>query len=63
MILGWLICQRMKSLKRFGDQAPSEEYIINAYQQFVANIRTKYPEANIVCSLGSMDAAKKDQNG
>ena len=36
-----------------------EEYIINAYQQFVANIRTKYPEANIVCSLGSMDAAKK----
>ena len=45
--------------KRFGDQAPSEEYIINAYQQFVANIRTKYPEANIVCSLGSMDAAKK----
>ena len=57
----WLINlpEHKEFKKRFGDQAPSEEYIINAYQQFVANIRTKYPEANIVCSLGSMDAAKK----
>ena len=32
---------------------------MNAYQQFVASIRNEYPEANIICALGSMDAARK----
>lgn len=44
---------------RFGTEAPDNETIINAYQQFVANIRNHYPKANIICSLGSMDAAKE----
>lgn len=45
---------------RFGKVAPNEEYIINAYQQFVANIRNHYPKANIICSLGNMDVTKQD---
>ncbi|MFT6731617.1 MAG: hypothetical protein ACJA1H_002960, partial [Glaciecola sp.] len=45
--------------KRFGTKAPSEKEIINAYQQFVGNLRNHYPKANIICTLGSMDAAKE----
>ena len=45
--------------KRFGDKAPNKEYLINAYQQFTANLRKQYPNANIICTLGSMDAAKE----
>ena len=45
--------------KRFGTKAPDDEYIINAYQQFVAALRKHYPNASIICSLGSMDAAKE----
>jgi len=45
--------------RRFGTEAPDEAFIINAYQQFVGNIRKHYPEANIICSLGGMDAAKE----
>ncbi len=45
--------------KRFGAKAPDEEYIINAYQQFLDNLRNQYPEATIICSLGGMDAAKQ----
>lgn len=44
---------------RFGTNVPDDEYIINAYQQFVTNIRIHYPKAKIICSLGSMDAAKE----
>lgn len=46
-------------IKRFGKIAPSEKEIINAYQQFVGNLRNHYPKANIICTLGSMDAAKE----
>jgi hypothetical protein len=45
--------------KRFGTKAPDDEFIINTYQQFVVDLRQEYPNANIICSLGSMDAAKK----
>lgn len=45
--------------RRFGTAAPDDEYIIMAYQQFVANLRKQYPKANIICSLGCMDAAKE----
>lgn len=45
--------------KRFGDNPPTEEEIINAYQQFITNLRNNYPKANIICTLGSMDAAKQ----
>ena len=44
---------------RFGGTTPDDAYFISAYQKFVANIRSRYPRANIICSLGSMDAAKE----
>jgi lysophospholipase L1-like esterase len=43
---------------RFGSAAPNPEFIINAYANFVKTIRGKYPNANIICILGSMDATK-----
>ena len=45
-------------IKRFGDKTPDEDFLINAYQQFIVGLRTHYPTANIICSLGSMDATK-----
>jgi len=45
--------------KRFGNKTPDDGFLINAYQQFVANLREKYPNASIICSLGSMDAAEE----
>jgi lysophospholipase L1-like esterase len=44
---------------RFGDQQPSEEFIIEAYRKFIQGIRSKYPNAQIICALGSMDATKE----
>lgn len=44
--------------KRFGNKAPSEKSIILSYKTFVENIRRHYPQANIICTLGSMDAVK-----
>lgn len=43
---------------RFGDHAPADTSIINAYKNFVRIVRTKYPDAYIICALGSMDAVK-----
>ena len=45
--------------RRFGAETPTDEYIIKSYQQFVSQIRSHYPKAHIICSLGSMDAAKE----
>ena len=57
----WLVNmpERAEFKERFGNVPPSDEFIINAYQQFVTNIRQHYPNANIICMLGSMDATKK----
>lgn len=44
---------------RFGDQQPSEEFITEAYRKFIKSIRNKYPNAQIICALGSMDASKE----
>ncbi len=44
---------------RFGTKKPSENTIILAYKNFVATIRSKYPNASILCALGSMDATKE----
>ncbi len=41
---------------RFGSEAPDSATIIAAYKDFVSAIRQKYPEASIICALGSMDA-------
>lgn len=44
--------------KRFGNTAPTAEYIIKTYSRFIESIRDYYPKANIVCALGNMDAVK-----
>ncbi|GAA4307409.1 SGNH/GDSL hydrolase family protein [Mucilaginibacter gynuensis] len=44
--------------KRFGDKAPTPEFIISAYRDFVKSVRSKYPKAQIICALGNMDATK-----
>ncbi len=44
---------------RFGNKAPGEDFIINAYKNFVASIRNKYPDASIICALGNMDATRQ----
>lgn len=44
--------------KRFGTTAPTDKYIVEAYQTLVSKIRSHYPQANIICTLGSMDAVK-----
>lgn len=44
---------------RFGDQKPTEEFIIGKYEDFLKKIRKVYPEAKIVCALGTMDASVK----
>lgn len=41
---------------RFGTEIPQGDYFINAYQEFVENIRRHYPKAKIICMLGNMDA-------
>jgi hypothetical protein len=43
---------------RFGNTAPGPDVIIRAYKQFVQGIRGKYPNADIICMLGNMDATK-----
>ncbi|MDB4904855.1 MAG: celE 1 [Mucilaginibacter sp.] len=43
---------------RFGNTPPTPEFIINAYVFFVKTVRGKYPKANMICTLGSMDATK-----
>ena len=44
---------------RFGTKAPEPTFIISEYKSFVASIRAKYPNATIICALGSMDATRE----
>jgi hypothetical protein len=44
---------------RFGTKAPTEDFIINAYEKFIKSIRLKYPKAHIICALGSMEITKE----
>jgi hypothetical protein len=44
---------------RFGTKKPNEGFIIAAYKNFVTSIQNKYPNASIICTLGSMDATRK----
>ena len=57
----WLVKKTGRKLfkEKFGTTPPTEEYIINAYKNFILSIRGKYPDANIICALGSMDATKE----
>lgn len=45
--------------KYFGTQKPSKEFIINAYKNFVSDLRSKYPSAQIICTMGGMDATRE----
>lgn len=45
--------------QRFGTTAPTHEMVMERYRDFVKNIRAVYPDAHIICALGSMDASKK----
>lgn len=44
---------------RFGTTQPTDDFIVNSYQNFVSDIRNHYPQAHIICALGSMDVTKK----
>jgi len=44
---------------RFGATRPTPEFIINAYANFVKSVRAKYPKAQIICTLGTMDATRE----
>ncbi len=58
----WLVTRTNSKLfkDKFGSEPPTQEYIINAYKNFISNIRAKYPDANIICALGSMDVTKEE---
>jgi hypothetical protein len=45
--------------QRFGNRAPDDKYLIEAYRSFVEKVRKVYPNAYIICSLGCMEATKK----
>ncbi len=51
----WLIKmpKNEQFISRFGTQAPNESTIISCYKNFVATIRTKYPNAYIICVMGN----------
>lgn len=42
----------------FGKIPPSGSQITGAYKSFVSKIRSVYPDAHIICALGSMDATR-----
>lgn len=44
--------------RAFGTNAPDSTAIVNAYKQFVSTLRKTYPQASIICALGSMDATR-----
>jgi Carbohydrate esterase 2 N-terminal/GDSL-like Lipase/Acylhydrolase family len=44
---------------KFGTRPPDDNYIIDAYKNFIQTIRKIYPKAQIICMLGNMDITKK----
>lgn len=57
----WLVHrpERAEFKTNFGSEAPSDEYLVTAYQNFVRDIRKQYPTAKIVCMLGNMDITRE----
>jgi hypothetical protein len=45
----------------FGGKVPDEEQVVEAYKDFLKKIRKVYPDANIICTLGSMNAVREDR--
>lgn len=57
----WIVKQPQNAefMHRFGNTPPTDAQIVAAYQTLIQNIRSKYPDANIICVLGSMDATRE----
>ena len=57
----WLVKkQNSKEFKNtFGETAPTKEFILESYKNFIGKLRKHYPNAEIICALGNMDATKK----
>lgn len=45
--------------RRFGTTQPTDTDIVNAYQAFIRQLRTHYPNAHIICALGSMNTTQE----
>lgn len=45
--------------QRFGSTPPDAQTIMAAYESFLRNLRQYYPNAQIICAMGSMDATRK----
>lgn len=56
----WLVHkpERKEFQSKFGTKPPNDIFIVDSYRQFVSSIRYHYPEADIICALGNMDATK-----
>ena len=48
---------------RHTKMAGSEQAMIEIYEKFISDIREKYPDAYIICTLGNMTGTKKDSFG
>jgi hypothetical protein len=44
--------------QRFGTKQPDENIMIRSYEELIRKVRTVYPDAEIICALGPMDAVK-----
>ncbi len=44
---------------RFGTKKPNSDFFVEKYKEFVLKIRKVYPNANIICALGPMDAVEE----
>lgn len=44
---------------RFATDPPDDEFIVKSYADFIRSIRSVYPNAQIICALGNMDATRK----
>ncbi len=42
--------------KRWGGVQPTDQQLVSKYQSFISTMRQKYPQAHIICTLGSMNA-------
>ncbi|WP_205945761.1 SGNH/GDSL hydrolase family protein [Pedobacter frigiditerrae] len=57
----WIVNQpeHLQFKARFGTVKPTEDFIIKAYADFIRSVRSKYPKAQIICSLGNMDITRE----
>lgn len=57
----WIVNQPYNAMfkKYFGTQKPDEEFIIEAYKTFIGKLRAKYPDTQIICTMGGMDITRE----